>query len=102
MSISPSLNNSLTSTANILGNLAVSRRWHRDRSQCQILRAQLGFNKVDSSRPLPCQGCINYHGKAYGFNRANRTRLICGFHPYGWTSEGRCPGWQEQHLTLTT
>ncbi len=34
----------------------------------------------DSTRhvPLPCKGCLNYHGVVY-----NGTVFICGFHPYG-------------------
>jgi hypothetical protein len=84
----------LTSAANIVRHRAISQRWHRYQSRCQILRSQLGFNRVDSSRPLTCQGCVHYHGRAYGFKRS-RTLLICGFHPYGWEGEN-CPDWEEE------
>ena len=81
-------------TANSLRLRTLHRHWHRYNSRCQILRSQLGFNQVESERPLVCRGCIQYHGRAYGQNRATRTRLICGFHPFGWMGEGNCPDWQ--------
>jgi hypothetical protein len=71
---------------------ADQQRWHRYLSKRQILRSQLGFNFVPASRPEPCQGCTHYHGVAYGYNKANREVLICGFHPYGWQGD-RCPDW---------
>jgi hypothetical protein len=46
-------------------------------------------------QPLPdplthpaCVGCINYNGSVYGGNL-----LICGFHPYGCTSDA-CEDWE--------
>ncbi len=68
-------------------------RWHRMQSKRHILRSQLGFVDVQSSRPKVCQGCVHYHGVAYGYTRENRTTLVCGFHPYGWSSGGNCPDW---------
>ncbi|NJO42133.1 MAG: hypothetical protein HC865_16275 [Cyanobacteria bacterium RU_5_0] len=70
-------------------------QWHRTQSKQQILRSQLGFTALSTSRPKACIGCQNYHGIAYGYNRANRTLLVCGFHPYGWHSEDPCPDWKE-------
>jgi hypothetical protein len=64
--------------------------WHRQQSNQQILRSQQGFSGVSSSCPRVCQGCIHYHGIAYG--RSTRTLLICGYHPYGWRGD-RCPDW---------
>ncbi|ACK71797.1 hypothetical protein PCC7424_3402 [Gloeothece citriformis PCC 7424] len=84
-------------TANLIQQQTNYRRWHRHQSKCQILRSQLGFNQVVSSRPAVCQGCSHYHGKAYGQSRTTRTRLICGFHPYGWTANDNCPDWQEKY-----
>lgn len=81
-------------TANSIQQQTVYLRWHRHQSKCQILRSQLGFNQVASSRPSVCQGCCHYHGKAYGQTRTARTLLICGFHPYGWTLDKNCPDWQ--------
>ncbi|GFE69471.1 hypothetical protein [Chroococcus sp. FPU101] len=78
-------------TANSVYQHTLYRRWHRHQAKCQILRSQLGFNQIESSRPTTCQGCIHYHGKAYGQNRDTRSFLICGFHPYGWTEAENCP-----------
>ncbi|HEY9818485.1 MAG TPA: hypothetical protein V6D20_22140 [Candidatus Obscuribacterales bacterium] len=69
------------------------QRWHRHQSQLHILRSQLGFSEVASSRPSVCRGCAHYHGVAYGQARDSRTLLICGFHPYGWQGQ-TCPDWQ--------
>ncbi len=80
-------------TANLLRQRSIHRRWHCYQSRCQILRSQLGFNQVAPDRPSTCIGCVHYHGKAYG-QSATRTRLICGFYPYGWTGENNCPNWQ--------
>lgn len=68
-------------------------RWQRLQSKRQILRSQLGFTDLTSSRPKACQGCSNYHGVAYGYSRETRTALICGFHPYGWEADSPCPDW---------
>jgi hypothetical protein len=73
---------------------AAYARWHRAESKRQILRSQLGFNEIPSSRPKPCIGCIHYHGLAYGYSQETRTALICGFHPYGWQQDSHCPDWQ--------
>ncbi|MEB3356916.1 MAG: hypothetical protein VKK04_09335 [Synechococcales bacterium] len=67
--------------------------WHRLRSKRHILRSQLGFNEVAQSRPKACQGCVHYHGIAYGHTAATRTLLVCGFHPYGWGDGCPCPDW---------
>ena len=70
-------------------------RWHRQQSKQQILRSQVGFVDTTSSKPKTCQGCINYHGVAYGTSYDTRTPLICGFHPYGWLDDSACPDWQD-------
>ncbi|NJO93823.1 MAG: hypothetical protein HC820_04740 [Hydrococcus sp. RM1_1_31] len=75
---------------------AIYRGWQRYQQRCQILRAQLGFDKTPASRPATCIGCTNYHGRAYGQTRLTRTLLICGFHPYGWLQESPCPDWKEE------
>lgn len=80
--------------ANLRRHQAIYRRWHRYQSQRQVLRVQLGFDLAQPSRPDVCNGCIHYHGKAYGQTQAKRTRLICGFHPYGWQGTGGCPDWR--------
>lgn len=67
-------------------------QWHRQQSKLHILRSQLGFTDVPSSRPKVCQGCEHYHGIAYGHSRDTRAVLICGFHPYGWQGS-TCPDW---------
>ncbi|MGB8699686.1 MAG: hypothetical protein WCD18_09750 [Thermosynechococcaceae cyanobacterium] len=72
----------------------IHSRWHRQRSRTQILRSQLGFTAVTSSRPLVCKGCANYHGSAYGSTTETRTRLICAIHPTGWSTSSVCPDWQ--------
>jgi hypothetical protein len=80
--------------ANYLFRKAAHARWHRQVSKQHILRSQLGFGDIPSSRPKACLGCQNYHGIAYGYRKENRTTLICGYHPYGWQGEGACPDWQ--------
>ncbi|KAM3089626.1 hypothetical protein ACKFKG_33335 [Phormidesmis sp. 146-35] len=70
-------------------------RWHRQQSNQHILRSRLGFNEVASSRPRACQGCANYHGVAYGYDRTTRAPLVCGFHPYGWLTDDACPDWEK-------
>ncbi|HEY9695773.1 MAG TPA: hypothetical protein V6D10_00665 [Trichocoleus sp.] len=81
--------------ANDLIRKADYAHWHRQQSKQHILRSQLGFRDVTSSRPKACQGCAHYHGIAYGHNRATRTMLICGFHPSGWQQDDRCPDWDK-------
>lgn len=80
--------------ANYLIRKAHHAHWHRMQSKQQILRSQLGFNDISSSRPKSCMGCQNYHGVFYGYDRDNRTALICGFHPYGWRNNSPCPDWR--------
>ena len=41
-----------------------------------------------------CLGCGNYHGKIYG-----QELLVCGMHPYGWTTDESCPDWQSETPT---
>jgi len=71
-------------------------RWHRQKSRLHILRSQLGFDDCQPSRPAPCQGCLHYHGVAYGYTAASRQSLVCGYHPYGWQGEGACPDWCDE------
>ncbi|MDJ0535379.1 MAG: hypothetical protein QNJ70_23325 [Xenococcaceae cyanobacterium MO_207.B15] len=85
---------SILQKANLIGRQNAYRLWHRHQSQSYILRTQLGFNGLKSSRPSSCIGCIHYHGKAYGQTLATRTTLVCGFHPYGWSATTPCPDWK--------
>ena len=85
---------SILQKANLIRRQAAYRFWHRQKSQRYILRTQLGFDRLKSSRPDSCIGCIHYHGKAYGQTLATRTILVCGFHPYGWSASVSCPDWQ--------
>lgn len=78
--------------ANYCFRKADHAQWHRQQSKLHILRSQLGFKEAPPSRPKACQGCVNYHGIAYGCSRDTRTMLICGFHPYGWDGNS-CPDW---------
>ncbi len=71
----------------------MQQRWCQGQRKRQILRSQIGFAQATPSRPAPCVGCHHYHGQAYGWSRADRTRLICGFHPYGWDHPAPCPDW---------
>lgn len=80
--------------ANYLLRKADYDRWHRQQSKQYILRSQLGFTDLTSSRPKVCQGCEHYHGIAYGYRQETRTILVCGFHPYGWQGEV-CPDWKD-------
>jgi hypothetical protein len=70
--------------ANFSQRQTVYRYWYRYKSQSYILRTQLGFERLTTSRPQACLNCFHYHGKAYGQTNATRTPLICAFHPYGW------------------
>lgn len=83
-------------TPNLLRQRSLHKRWQRHQAKCHILRAQLGFDMIDSDRPEVCLGCCHYHGQAYGQTKENRHRLICGFHPYGWTGAGNCPDWKAE------
>ena len=69
------------------------QRWHQGQRKRQILRSQIGFSDRSISRPPACVGCANYHGHAYGLQRAHRVVLICGIHPYGWQKALPCPDW---------
>ncbi|WP_052055664.1 hypothetical protein [Myxosarcina sp. GI1] len=82
--------------ANLIRRQAAYRNWHRHKSQRYILRTQLGFAGLKSSRPQACIGCVNYHGQAYGQTLATRTKLICAIHPYGWLRSPYCPDWEGQ------
>lgn len=86
----------MMNTANFIRQRAIYKNWHNYQSRCQILRSQLGFNQVPSSRPQTCSGCRYYHGQSYGQSRETRHRLICGFHPYGWNQDENCPDWQTE------
>lgn len=81
-------------TANLSRFRLLQKRRHYYQSRCQVLRSQLGFTQVESNRPTICLGCRHYHGQFYGYNRHNRTQLICGFHPYGWQETRQCPDWE--------
>ena len=75
-------------------------RWRTQQSRVQILRSQVGFMEDPGpKRPLPCQGCVNYHGIAYGSTRETRTPLICAIHPQGWLMGPPCPDWQGTDIT---
>lgn len=67
------------------------QQWLRSQRKIQILRSQVGFSEVTHSRPLPCQGCTNYHGLSYGTTSEQRTPLICAIHPQGWRELTPCP-----------
>lgn len=82
-------------TANACFRRSDHARWHRQQSKRHILRSQLGFSKPKTSRPEVCEGCIHYHGIAYGYGD-QRSLLICGFHPLGWLGE-LCPDWCGEH-----
>jgi hypothetical protein len=82
--------------ANYLIRKANYTQWHRTQSKQQILRSQLGFNDIASSRPKACVGCDNYHGVAYGSSQATRAMLVCGIHAYGWHGDIPCPDWTEK------
>ncbi|MDJ0600896.1 MAG: hypothetical protein QNJ37_18890 [Crocosphaera sp.] len=82
-------------TANLSRFRLLQKRRHFYQSRCQVLRSQLGFNQVESTRPKTCIGCYYYHGKFYGYNRNQRSQLICGFHPNGWLENSSCPDWKQ-------
>lgn len=80
--------------ANDLCRRRAYEQWQRGQSKQQILRSQVGFRDISTSRPQPCQGCANYHGIAYGTSRARRSTLICAIHPSGWRGGVVCPDWR--------
>jgi hypothetical protein len=45
------------------------------------------WKPIDSTRPTPCQGCINYYGKTDGGNK-----LVCAIHPGRWRYVSRQGG----------
>lgn len=79
--------------ANDLCRRRAYEQWHRGRSKRQILRSQVGFTTTFTLpiRPQSCQGCLHYHGLAYGTSRGQRHTLVCAMHPYGWPGGDRCP-----------
>ena len=81
--------------ANLYRFRLLQKRRHDYQSRCQVLRSQLGFRQVESTRPQACLHCRHYHGQFYGYSRETRKQLICGFHPYGWLENTQCPDWQE-------
>lgn len=89
-----SVQSSMYQKVNLIRRQAAYRLWHRRKSQRYILRTQLGFDRLEESRPQTCIDCIHYHGKSYGQSLAKRTILICGFHPLGWSQSASCPDWQ--------
>lgn len=89
-----SVTDDLFHRANQLCRRRAYEQWHRGQSKQHILRSQVGFNDPTSGRPRPCQGCLNYHGVAYGSTRATRQTLVCALHPYGWLDPFPCPDWQ--------
>lgn len=86
----------MATTANRSRHRQLLKRWHRFTQGRQILRAQLGFRRVESDRPSVCQGCCHYHGQSYGTERHHRVKLICGFYPYGWQGSSPCTDWQAE------
>ncbi|CCQ52260.1 hypothetical protein [Crocosphaera watsonii] len=81
--------------ANLSRFRLLKKRRNFYQSRRQVLRSQLGFNQVESTRPKTCLCCCHYHGKFYGYNREQRSQLICGFHPSGWLKSEQCPDWEE-------
>ena len=86
--------------ANALFRRRDYQRWQQHQSKQQILRSQVGFADTTPSRPKVCEGCMHYHGVAYGTSRERRSKLICGFHPMGWMSDRPCPDWQGAEASL--
>ncbi|MBW4462056.1 MAG: hypothetical protein KME47_17715 [Nodosilinea sp. WJT8-NPBG4] len=91
-----SVTDELFHRANDLCRRRAYEQWHRRQSKQQILRSQVGFQSLPPTRPQPCQGCINYHGIAYGTSRAKRSTLVCAIHPQGWQGGGGCPDWRSE------
>ncbi|MGF1458992.1 MAG: hypothetical protein ACFBSG_08185 [Leptolyngbyaceae cyanobacterium] len=69
------------------------KRWQEGLLKRQILRSQIGFVDMSTTRPPVCTGCTNYHGHAYGLHKDQRVQLICAMHPYGWQGDAPCPDW---------
>ncbi|KGF73705.1 hypothetical protein DO97_12875 [Neosynechococcus sphagnicola sy1] len=70
------------------------QQFDRQQRQQKILRSQVGFVDTSRLKPIPCQGCVNYHGVAYGASYETRILLVCGIHPVGWQGSGLCSDWQ--------
>jgi hypothetical protein len=87
------INDDLFNRANALCRRRAYEQWHRVQSKQHILRSQVGFADPTSTKPKPCRGCANYHGRAYGTIRTGRHALVCAIHPYGWQSSDHCPDW---------
>lgn len=86
----------LFSRANARCHHRAYEQWQRGQSKQHILRSQVGFATSAPARPVPCRGCANYHGVAYGTRRDRRQRLICAIHPQGWLTDGPCPDWRAE------
>lgn len=78
---------------------ALDLRWRRLECDRQILKTQIGFASRSESAVSPCQGCANYHGKAYGMSEA-RQALVCAIHPFGWQQSSTCPDWYPQKFEV--
>jgi hypothetical protein len=68
--------------------LRKSRIAHADRYVEILQQMNHHIPPPKPQRPIACQGCQFYHGKAYGGQR-----LICGMHPYGVEDE-YCADWE--------
>jgi hypothetical protein len=91
-----SVTDELFHRANDMCRRRAYEQWQRGKSKQQILRSQVGFGAISSTRPHPCQGCTHYHGIAYGTSRARRSLLVCGMHPHGWAGGEGCPDWRAE------
>jgi len=50
--------------------------------------------QTPSTKPIACDGCINYHGQSYGGNK-----LVCAIHPAG-VDGASCKDWEGKPETL--
>jgi hypothetical protein len=80
--------------ANLSFRKTAVQRFQRLQNRQRILRSQVGFLDTSLLRPTVCEGCINYHGIAYGATDATKTLLVCAFHPSGWHGDTPCPDWR--------
>lgn len=88
----------MSNTAHRLRLRSLHQLWQRYQSSRYVLRSQLGFERTTPTCPSVCRGCCHYHGQFYGYNKAQRSQLICGMHPRGWQAETPCPDWQGEIL----